>query len=261
MERSGILVTFTTPASDDTDDFWALGNVWRITAKKTDFYLETFGGSFSKKSAFHLSIHGPNEQHNNGHRFHLKADPRAVASAREKGHFVLHDLPPEGYAVDGELIEPGVYRVARLRWTWDLQRDRFRQAAINPGPWPKIPDGIAARKLSGKLGQNDAADVELFVSYNGPYWPDGERSLRDNARLGPLRNSAGMWLTATSYRRSQTKYPTPDLLSPRLPSPEEDPSRITGIGPHDDGAGALYWFVEGITSKQLIEASALAAGV
>ena len=49
----------------------------------------------------------------------------------------------------------------------------------------------------------------LVASYDQPYWPNSLGSLRDNARLGPLPNDAGLWLTATSYHRSQKKYPTP----------------------------------------------------
>jgi hypothetical protein len=98
--------------------------------------------------------------------------------------------------------------------------------------------------------------VDLVVSYGKPYWPDARGSLRDNARLGPLPNDAGLWLTATSYLRPQASYPAPEQLCPRLPEPGEEPNRITcgGLGP--DGASDMYWFVETITSRQLIEASA-----
>jgi hypothetical protein len=45
-----ILVAFSAP------DVGALGNIWRITAKKTDFYLDPL----SESSVFHFSVHGPN---------------------------------------------------------------------------------------------------------------------------------------------------------------------------------------------------------
>ncbi|HEV8570450.1 MAG TPA: hypothetical protein VGQ92_25730 [Actinoplanes sp.] len=65
-------------------------------------------------------------------------------------------------------------------------------------------------RLSNRLGPNEAADLDLVVSYNRPYWPAGERSLRDYSRLGPLRNAAGMWLAATAYRRSKATSPAPE---------------------------------------------------
>ena len=101
----------------------------------------------------------------------------------------------------------------------------------------------------------------MVVAYEQPYWPDGVGSLRDNARLGPLRNDAGMWLTATSYRRSQTKHPAPQGLVLALPGSGEEPNRIMCGGPGQDEAGAMYWFVESITSRQIIEASRPNAGV
>ena len=79
--------------------------------------------------------------------------------------------------------------------------------------------------------------------------------MRDNARLGPLRNDAGMWLTATSYRRSQANYPAPEGAIPPLPRPGEEPNRIMGGASGHDGAGDMYWFVEAVTSREVIEAS------
>jgi hypothetical protein len=102
------------------------------------------------------------------------------------------------------------------------------------------------------------ADLDLIVSYERPYWPDAADSLRDNSRLAPLQNHAGMWLTATSYKRPQTATATPRALVLPLPRPDEEPARIMGAGPGDDGAG-LYWFVEAITSRQILDASRASA--
>ena len=48
--KSEILLALT---AGDTP---ALGNIWRITAKKTDFYLDTVGPT---GDAMHVSLHGP----------------------------------------------------------------------------------------------------------------------------------------------------------------------------------------------------------
>lgn len=58
-----------------------------------------------------------------------------------------------------------------------------------------------------------------------------------------------------SYRRSQTKYPAPQGLILPLPGSGEEPNRIMGGAPGQDEAGDMYWFVEAITSRQIIEAS------
>jgi hypothetical protein len=109
--------------------------------------------------------------------------------------------------------------------------------------------------LASRLGPNEAQDIDLVVSYGRPLWPAGEQSVRDNSRLGPLRNNAGMYLTATSFRRSQTTSPVPNGLNSPLPKPGEEPNRIMGGAPAHDEDGEMYWFVETITSRHIVEAS------
>jgi hypothetical protein len=237
-----ILVAFAA------DDSGPLGNIWRLTAKKTDFYL----GPMGQAEAFHLSAHGPNSTHP-GHRFHVKVDPKAAAAIEQQGDFIIHGIPRKGYPLHGLELAPGAYLVARIRWLWDLQRARFRQAATSATPLPEISDGQFGARLAKPLQPNDAADLDLVVSYGEPYWPHGDHSLRDNSRLGPLRNDAGMCLTATSFQRSQVAFPSPMGLVPPLPRSGEEPNRLLGGGPGDDDR--MYWFVEAITSRQVIEAS------
>jgi hypothetical protein len=86
METKQIMVALTTGDSP------ALGNIWRITAKKTDFYFDPLGQA---GTVAHLSVHGSNERVD-GHRFHIKVVRRLAATAKDRGHFVGHGVPPEG---------------------------------------------------------------------------------------------------------------------------------------------------------------------
>ena len=61
----------------------ALGNIWRITAKKSDFYLEPLDGA----DVVHLSAHGPNDRFDD-HRFHIKIDRTAASAAKKRGCLV-----------------------------------------------------------------------------------------------------------------------------------------------------------------------------
>lgn len=241
MDPKRIMVALTAGDSP------ALGNIWRITAKGTDFYLDPHAGA----GTFHLSVHGPSGSFD-GHRFHVKLDRRVAATAKERGRFLEHSIPRKGYAFDGERLADRAFLVARIRWTWDLQRDRFRAAAVS-GSAPELADHESGVRLSALLPPNDAWDIDLVVSYDEPHWPNPVGSLRDNARLGPLPNGAGLWLTATSYHRSLKRYPTPGGLSLPLPGPGEEPNQIMGGGPGPDGVGGIYWFVEAITKRELIE--------
>jgi hypothetical protein len=244
VPKKEILVAFTV------GDSGALGNIWRLTAKRTDFYLDPLG----QRDAVHLSVHGPNERLPDGHRFHVKVNRKAAANLRAEGHFIVDSIPRKGHVLNGRELAPGAFLLARIRWLWHLQRPRFRQAALS-GPAPTISDNRAGARPSGELQPNEAADLDLVVSYDMPYWPHETGSLRNNARLGPLRNDVGLWLTTTSYRRSQMEYPTPEGLVLPLPAIGEEPNRIMGGGPGVEQAGDIYWFVETITSRQLIESS------
>lgn len=108
--------------------------------------------------------------------------------------------------------------------------------------------------LTSKLNPNSAWDVDFVVSYNEPYWPDAKNSDRDDARLGPLSNSEGLWLTATSYHRSMMVTPT--LAGIELPRPTSgrQPNRILagGLGPRD--GNDFYWFVETMTTRDYVTA-------
>lgn len=237
------------------DDNRPRGNIWKLTAKKTDFYLDFEG---RHNGGFHLSIHGPNDRFE-GHRFHVRANRKSVKQAREAGMFIEHDLG-SGFSFDGVKLSEDAYRVARIRWAWDLQRPRFKQAAQTRATIPKLGVNRGGKMFASLLNPNSAWDIDLVVSYGTPHWPDPEESERDNSRLGPLSNDAGMWLTATSYHRSMTTAPSPEPLALPLPQPGQTPQSILGAGPGPEGANDMYWFVEGITSLELMAATVASRG-
>lgn len=228
----------------------ALGNVWLITSTKGDFYLKLW----RSKKVLHLSIHSPRGAWVD-HRFHIKVVDSGSAKMVEKGDFFLSAITnEEPYIFKGQNIAPGVFKVARIRWTWDMQRLRYEKFAINIG-YPELKDGRAGGIISKPVDTNCATDVDFFISYSEPYWPDKGKSLRDNARLGPLKNEAGMWLTAIVYHHSQVLYPAPPGLLPPRPSQGETPNQIMAGGPGPLGENDIYWFVECITSREVIKTS------
>lgn len=235
------------------DDYLPRGNIWKITAKKNDFYLD-FEGQHA--GGLHLSIHGPTERFS-GHRFHIKSDKKAVKSARAQGSFLEYQLG-QGFAFDGKQIANQAYHVARLRWTWELQRPRFHQAALSRAPAPQLGSDRDGMRLNALLRPNSAWDIDIVVAYGEPYWPDPDDSVRDSSRIGPLRNGAGMWLTATSYHRSQVLRPAPAKLQFPLPRPGEVPQSIMGGSPGPLGTGDFYWFVETITSREFLDGGNIA---
>jgi hypothetical protein len=233
------------------DQVGPLGSVWRLTAKRSDFYLDRVG---EHEEAIHISMHGPSSSHPEGQRFHVKLDRRAAASAHERGRLAAHGIPPTGHAFPGKEIAAGVYQVARVRWTWDILRKRYHAFSIS-GPYPDIVESRAGAVIRRPVGVNEAIDLDVIVSTGEPYWPGGERSAHDNARLGPLRNDAGLWMTVTVVRRRQDRWPTPTALVPPRPGAGEEPNRILSGGPGEDADAGMYWFVEAITSRRVVENS------
>jgi len=225
----------------------ALGSVWRITTKKTDFYLDTVGPT---GRAMHVSLHGPSGTFTD-HRFHIKIDRKAVQQARESGHFVEHHVSKKGKPFNGIQVGEKAFQVARIRWRWHLQRPKYRSAAVF-GEAPEIGDGQSGRRLGTLLDPNSAWDVDVYISYDKPHWPMQLGRSQGDPRLGPVRNDAGLWLTAISAHRQERKNPSPPTLVPRLPRRGETPNRLTcgGLGPK--GEEDMYWFVETITSRELI---------
>lgn len=245
-------LTLPTPKSEillalTAGDTPALGSIWRITAKKTDFYLDTVGPT---GDAMHVSLHGPSGTFAD-HRFHIKIDRKAVRGARESGFFVEHQVPAKGKQFTGLRVSANAYQVARLRWRWHLQRPKYRSAAIF-GNAPEISDGQSGRKLGTMLNPNSAWDVDIYISYEKPYWPMQLAESHGDPRMGPVRNDSGLWLTATSVHRAEKMDPSPPGLVPRLPWRDETPNRFTcgGLGPKAEKD--MYWFVETVTARELI---------
>jgi hypothetical protein len=247
MPKTEILVAYSAGRPH------ALGNnIWRITAKKTDFYLEPNG----ETGGIHLSVHGPNAQHP-GYIFRLRLDRQKVAQLAASGFLFHHTVPRQGYAVSGEQLAPGIFLVARIRWLWHLQRPRFLSVAELQAPKPDVEvPGRSGGYVPLPLRPNEALDLDLVVSFgDDPHWPSSRNSLRDNARVGPLRNEAGMWLTGTLFRRSLTVSPNPEGLDLPAPRPGQHALRFTGAGPARNDVGEIYWFVETIAPKELFLAS------
>lgn len=248
MDVKQILVTFADGNGH------ALGSCWSIKTKKNDFYIEPLGPG--KRNVLHLSLHGPWPGMPN-HRFHLKLDEAAATRNKAGGQLIEHGIPNAGQTLNGVEVAPGAFLVCRLRWMPALQRPEYLAAASIGVALRELKDGQRGRVLNAALSPSSAWDVDLFVSYDKPYWPHAERSKADNAQLGPLQNDAGMHLTATSFHRTVTSEPAPDELVPALPQDNQTPNLLLcgGLDRRPQGAQDLYWFVETITSRELLQRS------
>src|SRR5205823_5626589 len=134
--------------------------------------------------------------------------------------------------------------VARLRWTWD--------ACTRLGPAPSSGDlrkGAVGLVVPLPQAPGDAVDVDLIVSKKRPCWPGEKRARRDNACLGPLRNSAGDWLTGVVLKRIANYYAPPDnAIGPR-PKNSMDETRAVAAAIDETG---FLWLIEQRMSREAL---------
>ena len=164
---------------------------------------------------------------------------------------VEHQVPAKGKQFTGVQVARDAYQVARLRWRWHLQRPTYRSAAIF-GNAPEVSDGQSGRKLGTMLNPNSAWEVDVYISYDKPFWPLQIAESQGDPRMGPVKSDSGLWLTATSVHRAEKTDPPPPGLAPRLPRQDETPNRFTCGGLGSKGENDMYWFIETETSRELI---------
>lgn len=230
----------------------AVGSCWCIKTKKNDFYIEPLGRG--KRDVLHLSLHGP-WAGKPAHRFHIKLDETIAARKRTAGQLIEHGIPRSGQPLRGIQLSDDAFLVCRPRWMPTLQRPEYLTAALAESALPELTPEKQGVVLSAALSPHSAWDLDLVVSYNAPYWPNSERTKADNAQLGPLQSDAGMYLTVTSFHRTRASAPAPEDLVPGPPEDGETPNILLcgGLDSRPKGDQDLYWFVETITSRELLQ--------
>ena len=231
-----------------------VGTCWSVKGKKDDFYIEPWG--LGMREVLHLSMHGP-RLGKPTHRFHIKVDEPAAARKRNAGQLIEHGITRSGQLLHGVQVDDDAFLVCRLRWMPVLQRPEYQAAASMGVALPDLTSKQQGVILDASLSPDSAWDLDLVVSYHAPYWPHSERTRADNAQLGPLHNDAGMFLTATSFHREAASEPAPEGLVSAPPVDHETPNILLsgGLDSRPASGEDFYWFVETITSRELLQRS------
>lgn len=231
------------------DDRTVLGDPWVITAKKRDFYVQPLD---QHSDAFHISCHGPGDGFGD-HQFHVKVNQREANQRKERVGMLGNAVPKKGFQFPGRRVSGSAYLVIRLRWSWQLERPRFRAQALWQHPSPATEEHQTRLALRGESAPNAAWDFDIYVSFGEPYFPQMVPRATGNPRFGPIFNSAGYALTAMSHRRNELQVPTPAMADAPLPKIGETPNRVF-IGSIDDpDSPGIYWCNQTISTREHLE--------
>lgn len=226
---------------------FARGFTWRIWARSTSFYLKSRAPGMSHLK---LSLHSVDPKHKGKEGFKIGMDPESgFQQAVDEGSVAALRTGNWPIWFPGKRLNDNSTLVARLRWTWD--------ACTRLGPAPNPGElKVGAVGLVAPLPQEpgDATDVDLIVSKGKPYWPAEENARRDNACLGPLRNTADDWLTGVVVKRIANRYAPPDTaIGPRGKNSEDETRAVSAA---IDETGFLWLIEQRMSRGELIKLSA-----
>jgi hypothetical protein len=197
-----------------------------------------------------LSLHGIDPRHEGKEGFKIGMDPEpAFQQAVDEGRVAALRTGSWPIWFPGQRLNNDSTLVGRLRWTWDAC------TRLGPAPHPgELKKGAAGLVAPLPPEPGDAVDVDLILSQGKPYWPSEKKARQDNACLGPLRNTAGDWLTGVVVKRLAYQYAPPETaIGPR---PKNSSDEIRAVSAAIDETGFL-WLIEQRMSRQ--ELTALSA--
>lgn len=220
----------------------ARGYTWRIWARSTSFYLKSRAPDMGHLK---LSMHSLDPRHEGKEGFKIGMDPEsAFQQAVNEGRVAALRTGDWPIWFPGRRLTNDAALVARLRWTWDACTRLG--SAPPPGDLKRGAVGLVA-PLPQEPG--DAVDVDLIVSKDKPYWPSEKRARRDNACLGPLRNTAGDWVTGVVVKRISNHYAPPETaIGPR---PKNSSDEVRAVSAAIDEMGFL-WLIEQRMSREAL---------
>jgi hypothetical protein len=168
---------------------------WRIGTRSTSFYAKPL---YAPLAGFKISLHGPDPRPSLVPGFRFGVDASASSTATSSGGVIVQrDLPNGGRWFEGEDVEGEARLALRFRVTADLFDEGAPSAPI---PTKKLKANAKGYVMPPPpLGHVN--DVEIYVAEGTAYWPNESEARESNACMGPIRNTAGQYLTGLSVRR------------------------------------------------------------
>lgn len=249
MSRHNTIDEICIAFSGGTDR--VLGIPFLFTSKKADFYITP---SYSDGAQpIHLSLHDKTERHAE-QRFHVKREKKPTDIKRLVFH---NDIFKKGTPFRGKELSAGVFHVARLRYSWDLQRERFRETATICLSQLKS-DTCRVYIFDENLPEYSVVDFDIVLSNHDPFYFNQEDvfcQAQEQGSGSPYielpRNKSGQFLTATVSVRSEIDSPTFDDVHLAAPLARDTPVLACAGATNTEG---VYWLYNTVTSEEFIGA-------
>ncbi|SLC59839.1 Uncharacterised protein [Mycobacteroides abscessus subsp. massiliense] len=225
------------------------GYTWLIEWSTTSFYIKSM---YKPMRMLKVSIHGPDPKHIGKQHFRLDFDhPKpAQMAVSAGGGWSTGSLQLPLY-FHGRRVNKRTVHIARFSAEWSMYV-RGVPSAPMPSKRPKATlHALVAAPAVGKV-----THVDVFLSNVRPYWGKETKARVQDAGMGPIVNSAGMYLTAVNYQRPVEDQPDP-FGDVRDGVPLDD--CVRGIGERLDPSGFLMGMREdgpAIESGLVVEATA-----
>lgn len=178
------------------------GFTWLIEWSTTSFYIKSM---YKPMQTTKISLHGPDPNHIGKQHFRLDFEHpgpagKAVAAG---GGFSTGSLKLPLY-FDGRRVSKRAAHIVRFSAEADMYAKGVPSAPHPPMKQKATLHAVVAAPPPGKV-----THVDLFLSNVRPYWPNEKKIRARDAGMGPIHNSAGMYLTAVNYHELATAEPDP----------------------------------------------------
>jgi hypothetical protein len=210
---------------------WGYG--WLLEWSTSSFYVKS---TYRPLQLMKVSIHDEDPKHLGKQHFRLDfdhSDP-ATKAANAGGSWTAVGAQLPLY-FNGHQLNKRAKHIIRF----SVESDMFAPGTPSaPTPPTKAKATLHAALASPAPGK--VSHVDVFVSSVRPYWPNEKKVRANDAGMGPIANSSGLYLTAVNYHEPAAKYPDPfgDVRG-GVPMSQ----CVRGIGNLVDPAGFL-WFCE-----------------
>jgi hypothetical protein len=175
---------------------------WLIEWSTSSFYVKS---TYEPLQLMKVSIHGSDPKHLNKQHFRLDFDHKQPATkAAHAGGAWTEDGVELPLYFNGRQVTKRAKHIVRFA----VGSEMFATGT----PSAPVPNRKAKATLHASLSAPQPGKVvhlDLFLSSVRPYWPTEKKVRAHDAGMGPIANSAGLYLTAVNYQEPASKEPDP----------------------------------------------------